>query len=78
MNANDPGDGAAYGDAGIYIADPGSVIRLSQAMFVLPPGTSTSMGMGLLDQFHNQLETDQTIQSLAAPEQIFLPVVRRE
>jgi hypothetical protein len=77
-SSNDPGDGAAYGDAGIHINAPGEIISLTLAAFVLPPGTEVSRGAELFAWFQNPLETSVEIQALEPPYQVHLPVVHRQ
>ena len=76
-NANDPGDGAAYGDAGVFISSPGSLISLTLAAYILPPGTEANTGGSLYSEYQNPLVISQSIQTQAPPVQVFLPMVRR-
>ncbi len=76
INSNDPGDLSAFGDAGIQINAPGQVISFSQAIFILPPGTEGSFGARLFELYTNPLETTIQIQSLEAPVELYLPVIR--
>lgn len=66
IDANDTGDQRSYGDSGLRIDGPGSVISFTLAAFILPPGTSANVGAVYFDRINNPL-------TAAVAEQCFRP-----
>ena len=57
--AGDTGDGMAFADAGVAIANPGGVITVEQAVYIVPPGLS-SQGNMMKTWYDNPLQVEAT------------------
>ena len=67
--AGDTGDGMAFADSGVAVANPGGVITVAQAVYILPPG-SGSQGAVVKEWYDNPLQTAVTEQSYPSDEHV--------
>jgi hypothetical protein len=75
VDPNDTGDQRSYGDSGLFIDSPGLVIEFTLASFILPPGTTTSVGASYFERISNPITTTTTTQVYGQTPEVFLPVI---
>ncbi len=80
IDSNDTGDKRSYGDDGLFINAPGSIISFTLMAYVLPPGASTNVGATYFARASNPLLAT-TAQQCYAPAghclTVYLPLVMK-
>lgn len=77
IDPGDTGDQLSYGDSGLFISNPGTIINFTLVSLILPPNSTTSVGAEYYDRINNPLTTITTTQVFGevAEQKVYLPVV---
>jgi hypothetical protein len=81
IDPSDTGDRRSYGDAGLFINNPGPIISFTLVAYVLPPGTTANVGATYFSRANNPLAATTAAQSFAssAPDclRVYVPAVMK-
>jgi hypothetical protein len=77
VDPGDTGDQLSYGDSGLLITNPGTIINFTLVSFILPPNSTSSVGAEYYDRIENPLTTTTTTQVFGQEdeEKVYLPVL---
>ena len=74
IDLGDTGDLRSYGDTGLNVANPGSILPLSLVTYVLPPGTVDNVGAEYYQRINNPFSAT-TATEFFSTDRVFLPVI---
>ena len=74
IDLDDTGDQRSYGDTGLIVANPGSILTLSLVTYVLPPGTLGNVGSDYHQRINNPLLAT-TVAEFFSTDRVYLPVI---
>lgn len=75
IDLGDTGDQRSYGDTGLIVTDPGSILTLSLVTYVLPPGTVNNVGADYFERISNPLSATTGTEFFNTDHRVYLPVI---
>jgi len=80
IDANDKGDKMSFGDVGVLVNNPGGAVGFTIAAYILPPGTTASVGATYFSRATNPLASgvgEQCFTATGSCTRIYLPLIRK-